>query len=77
MMQQGNCVICKLVCLLVIVGALNWGLVGAFQFNVVERLLGNIPHAVNIIYILVGVAGLLKLISCFKACPCSCKTTTK
>ncbi len=74
MMQQGKCCfVCKFVGLLVIIGAINWGLVGAFKLNVVVLLLGNIPKAVSIIYILVGLAGLVKLVSCFKPCPC-CKT---
>ena len=71
-MKQGCCAICKLVCLLVVVGALNWGLVGAFNINIVEQLLGSIPKAVKIVYILVGLAGIMKIVSAFKACPC-CK----
>ena len=74
-MKQGNCIICKLVCLLVIVGALNWGLVGAVNYDVVTHLLGSIPHAVRITYILVGLAGVMKLLSCFMPCPC-CKDSS-
>lgn len=74
-MGKGTCMICKLVGLLVIIGALNWGLVGAFQFNLVTTLVGSIPKAERIVYILVGIAGLLKLVTCFKACPCGgCST---
>lgn len=43
---------------LVIVGALNWGLVGLFNFNLVTALFGAVPALVSIIYILVGLAGL-------------------
>ena len=75
MMKQGNCIICKLVCLLVIVGALNWGLVGAFNVDLVARLLGAYPLALRIVYILVGVAGVMKIISCFMPCPC-CKDSS-
>ena len=42
---------------LVIIGAINWGLVGAFHFNLVSFLFGMGVLA-NIIYILVGIAGL-------------------
>lgn len=42
---------------LVIVGALNWGLVGAFQFNLVTALLGQTILA-SIVFILVGIAGI-------------------
>ena len=73
MSKQGCCCkVCNVVGLFVIVGALNWGLVGAFNINLVEQLLGSIPKAVRIIYILVGLAGIIKIVSCFKSCPC-CK----
>lgn len=42
---------------LVIVGALNWGLVGLFSFNLVNAILGGIPTLEAIVYILVGLAG--------------------
>ncbi len=74
MMNKGGCIVCKLVCLLVIIGALNWGAVGLLKINFVHQLVGGIPKAERIIYLLVGLAGLLKVISCFKECPCgSCK----
>jgi uncharacterized protein len=41
---------------LIIVGGINWGLVGAFGFNLVEALFGWAPLLVTLIYILVGVA---------------------
>lgn len=42
---------------LVLIGALNWGLVGAFNFNLVSVLFG-IGMLTRIIYILVGLAAL-------------------
>lgn len=45
---------------LVLVGALNWGLVGAFQFNLVETLLGT-GTLTNVVYMLVGVAALYEV----------------
>ena len=71
--NSGCCPVCKLVCLLVLIGALNWGLIGAFNLNVVNQLLGGMPMVEKIVYILVGLAGVAKIISCFKPCPCSCK----
>lgn len=44
--------------LLVIVGALNWGLVGLLNVNVVNSLLGAWPAVEKVVYILVGVSGL-------------------
>ncbi len=46
--------------ILIIVGALNWGLVGAFHFNAVEMLFGA-GMLTRVIYIAVGLAGLVKI----------------
>jgi uncharacterized protein len=43
---------------LVTVGALNWGLVGLFNFNLVNALFGSIPMIESAVYILVGIAAL-------------------
>lgn len=43
---------------LVIIGAINWLLVGLFGFNLVTALFGAVPALVAIIYVLVGLAGL-------------------
>lgn len=43
---------------LVVVGALNWGLVGLFEFNLVEEILGAGTVA-DVIYVIVGIAGLM------------------
>jgi len=45
--------------ILAIVGAINWGLVGAFDFNLVAALFGADTMASNIVYMLVGLAGIL------------------
>lgn len=49
-----------IVALLLIVGGLNWGLVGVANFNAVERLIES-SAIVHIIYILVGLAALYKI----------------
>ncbi|MBD3313253.1 DUF378 domain-containing protein [Candidatus Woesearchaeota archaeon] len=43
---------------LVIVGGLNWGLVGLFQFDLVQAILGSIPVLQRIVYVLVGISAL-------------------
>ena len=43
---------------LVVVGALNWGMVGLFEFNLVEEIFGAGTVA-DVIYVIVGVAGLM------------------
>ncbi len=42
---------------LVVIGALNWGIVGLFDTNVVEEILGT-GTAADIAYVIVGLAGL-------------------
>ena len=44
--------------ILVIVGGLNWGLVGVFSFDVVAKIFGEMSVISRIVYILVGVAAL-------------------
>lgn len=41
---------------LVVVGALNWGLVALLNFNLVNALLGSWPGVEKLVYVLVGVA---------------------
>jgi len=45
--------------LLVIIGALNWGLVGFFHYNLVSTLFG--PGLERVIYVIVGLAGIYAL----------------
>ena len=54
------------VVILVVVGALNWGLVGIGNFagmnlNLVNLILGSIAVLENIVYVLVGLAGAYKI----------------
>ena len=45
---------------LVIIGAINWGLIGLFDFNLVALLFGGAESVLTkIIYILVGISGIL------------------
>ena len=49
---------------LIIIGAINWGLVGIFSFNLVEAIFVGLSVITRIIYTLVGISGLwgIKLI---------------
>ncbi len=50
------------VCLVItIVGALNWGLIGLFDFNLVDTLFGVDSFLSNLVYILVGICGLVNI----------------
>lgn len=51
---------------LIIIGALNWGLVGLFQFDLVGRIFLTVPIVARIIFTLVGVAGLWAIYSLTK-----------
>lgn len=44
--------------ILVIIGAINWGLIGFFNFNLVDAIFGVMSAISRIIYILVGLSGL-------------------
>ena len=44
--------------ILVIIGAINWGLVGFFNWNLVDAIFGAGSIVSRIIYALVGLAGL-------------------
>ena len=50
--------------ILIIIGAINWGLIGLFNFNLVDTIFGTMSIISRIIYILVGISGLwgIKLI---------------
>ncbi len=46
---------------LVIIGAVNWGLIGIFKLDLVNLLFGNMSWISRLVYILVGISGLYLL----------------
>lgn len=72
MSAGNNCMVCKIVGVLVGVGALNWGLAGVFGFDLVAAVLGAGSGPSKVVYAVIGLAGALKLVSLVKCCPC-CK----
>jgi uncharacterized membrane protein YuzA (DUF378 family) len=70
-----KCGVAKIAWFLVIVGGLNWGLVGVGQLmgsnlNIVNLLLGSYPMVESIIYLVVGICTLVSIFGC----PCKfCK----
>lgn len=57
----------RIALLLTIIGAINWGLIGFFQFDLVAAIFGGQSAALSrIIYGLVGIAGLINLGLLFK-----------
>jgi uncharacterized protein len=67
-----KCPVCKICGLLVLIGAINWGFVGAFEFDLVATLLGPMSTASRVVYGLIGVSGVLGLVACIKGCPKCC-----
>lgn len=64
---------------LTVIGALNWGLWGFFQFDLVAWLFkGNTTSLSRVIYSIIGIAGLISLkhlLCCHKSsCHCNCSS---
>lgn len=55
-----------IVAILLVVGGLNWGLVGFFNFNLVDAIFGPMSLISRIIYALVGLAAIYQIFQ-FKA----------
>ncbi|MDD5721096.1 MAG: DUF378 domain-containing protein [Candidatus Pacebacteria bacterium] len=51
---------------LVIVGGLNWGLVGAMNFDLVATIFGDMSVLSRIIYVLVGISAVYLVFVCSK-----------
>ncbi|MDO8623739.1 MAG: DUF378 domain-containing protein [bacterium] len=54
--------------ILLVVGGLNWGLVGIADYNLVESLLGAWPAVVSVVYVLVGLSAIVELVTHKKEC---------
>lgn len=52
-----------LVLILVIIGGLNWGLVGFFKYDIIASIFGNMSVIARIIYDLVGLSALYLVFS--------------
>ena len=51
-------IIDKIALVLIIIGAINWGLIGFFKFDLVAAIFGEMTIISRIIYALVGISGL-------------------
>ena len=51
-------IIDKIALALIIIGAINWGLIGLFNFDLVAAIFGDMTVLARIVYSLVGVSGL-------------------
>jgi len=60
-MKDGKCSLHCVGFWLLWVGGLNWGLVGLFDWNLVEAIFGGWPWLVKLVYVLVGLSALFML----------------
>ena len=51
-----------LVLILLVIGGLNWGLVGVFDFNLVARIFGDMSVVSRVVYAVVGLAAIYMLL---------------
>ncbi len=51
----------RIATVLTIIGGLNWGLVGAFDFNLVDAIFGQGSVGSRVIYVLVGISALIAI----------------
>ena len=51
----------KICLVLTIIGAINWGLIGLLDFNLIATIFGSGSMLEKIIYILVGIAGIINI----------------
>jgi len=49
------------VALLLVVGGLNWGLVGIFNFDLVASIFGDMSAISRVVYVLVGISALFQI----------------
>jgi uncharacterized membrane protein YuzA (DUF378 family) len=61
MMGKHTCTLCKVAGVLLVIGGLNWGLVGLLQWDLVAAVLGEGSMASRIVYTLVGISALATL----------------
>ena len=59
----------KITLLLLIIGGLNWGLVGLFDFDLVAAIFGEMSVISRAVYVLVGASALWQLVPLFKSEP--------
>ena len=56
----------KISLVLVIIGAINWGLIGFFNLDVISLLFGSLSMITRIIYAIVGIAGVYSIVLFWK-----------
>ena len=57
---------------LVLIGALNWGFVGLFGFDLVRYLLGDMTLWSRLVYTIIGISAVLAMLCCWIFGDCDC-----
>lgn len=52
--------------ILILIGGLNWGFVGAFNFDLVATIFGSMTTVTRIVYSLVGISAIYGLFAFFR-----------
>jgi len=55
----------KIALVFTVIGAINWGLIGFFDFNLVTMIFGDASLLTRIIYMIVGIAGIINIYTLF------------
>lgn len=65
--EEGGCPLDRLALILLIIGAINWGLVGLFKFDLVASLFGGEFTVLSrIVYTIIGIAGIYAISLLFR-----------
>lgn len=54
--------------ILVLIGALNWGLIGFFNFDLVAKLFGDMTPLSRLVYDIVGISAIVSAITAYVCC---------
>lgn len=61
--RRGNITLANIAQILTVIGGINWGLVGLFNFDLVAAIFGNMSGFTRFIYVIVGIAALISLMN--------------
>lgn len=56
----------KVALIFTVIGAINWGLIGVFRFNLVTALFGAGTFLTTIVYIIIGICGIINAMLIFR-----------
>jgi uncharacterized membrane protein YuzA (DUF378 family) len=63
-----TCLVCRVVAVVAALGAINWGMIALFNFNIVAWIFGSMTFSARLIYGLIGGMGFLLMFSTSFGC---------